>query len=90
MCRGKTVLDLGSGCGASAIAAKLSGAGHVVANDIDTGMCLLLFLLIVTSFSFPCLVRNFLSLKHFNGGSCPVNEKQTCTFFVVSNMVRIM
>ncbi|KAL7403199.1 hypothetical protein ABVT39_026190 [Epinephelus coioides] len=36
VCRGKTVLDLGSGCGASAIAAKLSGAAHVVANDIDT------------------------------------------------------
>ncbi|XP_070764033.1 electron transfer flavoprotein beta subunit lysine methyltransferase [Enoplosus armatus] len=36
VCRGKTVLDLGSGCGASAIAAKLCGAAHVVANDIDT------------------------------------------------------
>ncbi|KAM8891588.1 electron transfer flavoprotein beta subunit lysine methyltransferase [Spinachia spinachia] len=35
VCRGKTVLDLGSGCGASAIAAKLCGAAHVVANDID-------------------------------------------------------
>lgn len=35
LCRGKTVLDLGSGCGASAIAAKLCGAAHVVANDID-------------------------------------------------------
>lgn len=34
--RGRTVLDLGSGCGASAIAAKLSGAAHVVANDIDS------------------------------------------------------
>ncbi|XP_030621149.1 electron transfer flavoprotein beta subunit lysine methyltransferase [Chanos chanos] len=33
--RGKRVLDLGCGCGASAIAAKLSGADHVVANDID-------------------------------------------------------
>ncbi|XP_062858649.1 electron transfer flavoprotein beta subunit lysine methyltransferase [Trichomycterus rosablanca] len=32
---GKKVLDLGSGCGASAISAKLSGAAHVVANDID-------------------------------------------------------
>ncbi|KAM4619216.1 electron transfer flavoprotein beta subunit lysine methyltransferase [Polymixia lowei] len=32
---GKRVLDLGSGCGASAIAAKLCGAAHVVANDID-------------------------------------------------------
>lgn len=31
------VLDLGSGCGASAIAAKLCGATYVVANDIDTG-----------------------------------------------------
>lgn len=37
LCRGKMVLDLGSGCGASAIAAKLCGATYVVANDIDTG-----------------------------------------------------
>ncbi|XP_034391703.1 electron transfer flavoprotein beta subunit lysine methyltransferase [Cyclopterus lumpus] len=36
VCRSKTVLDLGSGCGASAIAATLCGAAHVVANDIDT------------------------------------------------------
>ncbi|XP_026166194.1 electron transfer flavoprotein beta subunit lysine methyltransferase isoform X2 [Mastacembelus armatus] len=34
-CRGMRVLDLGSGCGASAIAAKLCGAAHVVANDTD-------------------------------------------------------
>lgn len=33
--RNKKVLDLGCGCGASAIAAKLTGASHVVANDID-------------------------------------------------------
>ncbi|XP_062317002.1 electron transfer flavoprotein beta subunit lysine methyltransferase isoform X2 [Osmerus eperlanus] len=33
--KGKKVLDLGSGCGASAIAAQLCGAAHVVANDID-------------------------------------------------------
>ncbi|RXN19079.1 electron transfer flavo beta subunit lysine methyltransferase [Labeo rohita] len=32
---GRKVLDLGCGCGASAIAAKLTGASHVVANDID-------------------------------------------------------
>ncbi|KAI5627074.1 electron transfer flavoprotein beta subunit lysine methyltransferase [Silurus asotus] len=32
---GRKVLDLGCGCGASAIAAKLSGAAHVVANDTD-------------------------------------------------------
>ncbi|AWP08766.1 putative protein N-lysine methyltransferase METTL20 isoform 2 [Scophthalmus maximus] len=36
VCLGKRVLDVGSGCGASAIAAKLCGAAHVVANDIDT------------------------------------------------------
>lgn len=36
VCQGRTVLDLGSGCGASAIAAALSGAAHVVANDIDS------------------------------------------------------
>ena len=35
--KGKRVLDLGSGCGASAIAASLCGASHVVANDIDNG-----------------------------------------------------
>lgn len=31
----KKVLDLGSGCGATAIAAMMSGAAEVVANDID-------------------------------------------------------
>ena len=32
---GKTVLDLGSGCGAVSLAAALSGAKEVIANDID-------------------------------------------------------
>ncbi|XP_038053805.1 electron transfer flavoprotein beta subunit lysine methyltransferase-like isoform X2 [Patiria miniata] len=32
---GKDVLDVGSGCGASAIAASMSGARSVLANDID-------------------------------------------------------
>ncbi|XP_049580304.1 electron transfer flavoprotein beta subunit lysine methyltransferase [Syngnathus scovelli] len=36
VCLGKSVLDLGSGCGASIIAAKLCGANRVVANDIDS------------------------------------------------------
>ncbi|XP_039189006.1 electron transfer flavoprotein beta subunit lysine methyltransferase [Crotalus tigris] len=35
MVQKKKVLDLGSGCGATAIAATLSGASQVVANDID-------------------------------------------------------
>ena len=34
--RGKRVLDLGSGCGLSAIAALKAGATSVVASDIDT------------------------------------------------------
>lgn len=34
-CRGKSVLDVGSGCGASSIAAKKCGALCVTANDID-------------------------------------------------------
>ncbi|EPY72714.1 methyltransferase-like protein [Camelus ferus] len=33
--RGKSVLDVGSGCGATAIAAKMSGALRILANDID-------------------------------------------------------
>ena len=33
----ETVLDVGSGCGASAIAAKLARASRVVANDTDQG-----------------------------------------------------
>lgn len=54
VCRNKTVLDLGCGCGASAIAAKLCGAAHVVANDIDTGIRLwfLLFLFYQLCFCF--------------------------------------
>ncbi|XP_078510058.1 electron transfer flavoprotein beta subunit lysine methyltransferase [Lissotriton helveticus] len=33
--RNGSVLDIGSGCGATAIAACMSGASHVLANDID-------------------------------------------------------
>lgn len=33
--RGRSVLDLGSGCGATAIAAKMGGASRILANDID-------------------------------------------------------
>ncbi|KAK3083866.1 hypothetical protein FSP39_004344 [Pinctada imbricata] len=32
---GKCIVDIGSGCGASAIAAKISGASKVTANDTD-------------------------------------------------------
>ncbi|XP_044128310.1 electron transfer flavoprotein beta subunit lysine methyltransferase [Bufo gargarizans] len=33
--RHRRILDLGSGCGATSIAAKMKGASYVVANDID-------------------------------------------------------
>ena len=33
--QGRRVLDFAAGCGVAAIAAALSGAGHVAANDID-------------------------------------------------------
>ncbi|KAL4624980.1 hypothetical protein GN956_G17747 [Arapaima gigas] len=33
--KGRKVLDVGSGCGASAIAAKLSGSADVLVNDVD-------------------------------------------------------
>ncbi|GAB1608530.1 electron transfer flavoprotein beta subunit lysine methyltransferase-like [Argonauta hians] len=33
--KNRSVVDLGSGCGALAIVSKLLGASHVVANDID-------------------------------------------------------
>ena len=32
-----SVLDLGAGCGAATIAAKIAGAGDVLANDVDEG-----------------------------------------------------
>lgn len=33
--QGHTVLDVGSGCGASAIAVAMTGADRVIANDVD-------------------------------------------------------
>jgi predicted nicotinamide N-methyase len=40
--RGKRILDFGSGCAASSIAALKSGASLAVANDIDEGFIKLL------------------------------------------------
>ena len=37
------VLDIGCGCGASSIAAKIIGADYVLANDIDEGLYYILF-----------------------------------------------
>jgi predicted nicotinamide N-methyase len=48
--RGRRVLDVGCGCGASAIAAKMAGAMNVIANDIDQGKYILDVLLTLSIF----------------------------------------
>ncbi|XP_036995637.2 electron transfer flavoprotein beta subunit lysine methyltransferase [Artibeus jamaicensis] len=63
--RGKSVLDLGSGCGATAIAAKMSGASRVLANDIDpiAGMAITLNCELNQLNPFPILTKNVLDLE---------------------------
>ncbi|XP_006874813.1 PREDICTED: methyltransferase-like protein 20 [Chrysochloris asiatica] len=63
--RGKSVLDLGSGCGATAIAAKMSGASRILANDIDpiAGMAIMLNCELNQLNPFPILTKNILDLE---------------------------
>ncbi|EFB24635.1 hypothetical protein PANDA_004728, partial [Ailuropoda melanoleuca] len=63
--RGKSVLDLGSGCGATAIAAKMSGASRILANDIDpvAGMAITLNCELNQLNPFPILTKNILDLE---------------------------
>ncbi|XP_072654557.1 electron transfer flavoprotein beta subunit lysine methyltransferase isoform X2 [Canis lupus baileyi] len=63
--RGKSVLDLGSGCGATAIAAKMSGASRILANDIDpiAGMAIRLNCELNQLNPFPILTKNILDLE---------------------------
>ncbi|KAI5945596.1 electron transfer flavoprotein beta subunit lysine methyltransferase isoform X1 [Manis javanica] len=63
--RGKSVLDLGSGCGATAIAAKMSGASEILANDIDpiAGMAITLNCELNQLNPFPILTKNILDLE---------------------------
>ncbi|XP_010952415.1 electron transfer flavoprotein beta subunit lysine methyltransferase [Camelus ferus] len=63
--RGKSVLDVGSGCGATAIAAKMSGALRILANDIDpiAGMAITLNCELNRLNPFPILTKNILDLK---------------------------
>ncbi|XP_065148079.1 electron transfer flavoprotein beta subunit lysine methyltransferase [Paramisgurnus dabryanus] len=66
--RGRRVLDLGCGCGASAIAAKLTGASHVVANDVDP------IATVATKMNcelngldpLPCVTENMIGSKPYN------------------------
>nr|BAE20980.1 unnamed protein product [Mus musculus] len=63
--RGKSVLDLGSGCGATAIAAKMSGASKILANDIDpiAGMAITLNCKLNGLNPFPVLTKNILNTQ---------------------------
>ncbi|XP_006895146.1 PREDICTED: methyltransferase-like protein 20 [Elephantulus edwardii] len=63
--RGKSVLDLGSGCGATAIAAKMSGASRILANDIDpiAGIAIALNCELNQVNPFPILTSNILDLE---------------------------
>ncbi|XP_025896128.1 electron transfer flavoprotein beta subunit lysine methyltransferase [Nothoprocta perdicaria] len=60
---GKSVLDLGSGCGATAIAAVMSGASQVLANDIDpiAGMAMILNCELNHLNPFPITIRNMIN-----------------------------
>ncbi|KAM4882641.1 electron transfer flavoprotein beta subunit lysine methyltransferase [Thomomys bottae] len=63
--RGKSVLDLGSGCGATAMAAKMSGASRIVANDIDplAGMAVALNCELNGLNPLPILTEDILNMK---------------------------
>lgn len=60
--KGRSVLDLGSGCGATAIAAVMSGASQVLANDIDPSKAFFSHLSVKTFIVFikACLTLTFL------------------------------
>lgn len=63
--RGKSVLDIGSGCGATAIAAKMSGASRILANDIDpiAGLAITLNCELNQLDPVPILTKNILNLE---------------------------
>uniref|UniRef100_A0A8B9CJX8 Electron transfer flavoprotein beta subunit lysine methyltransferase n=1 Tax=Anser brachyrhynchus TaxID=132585 RepID=A0A8B9CJX8_9AVES len=61
--KGRSVLDLGSGCGATAIAAVMSGASQVLANDIDpiAGMAMRLNCELNHLDPFPIAIKNIIN-----------------------------
>lgn len=60
-----SVLDLGSGCGATAIAAVMSGASQILANDIDpvAGMAMVLNCELNNVNPFPVLTKNIIGTE---------------------------
>ncbi|NWQ76366.1 ETKMT methyltransferase, partial [Columbina picui] len=66
--KGRSVLDLGSGCGATAIAAVMSGASQVLANDIDpiAGMAMILNCELNHLNPFPITIKNIINSEAGN------------------------
>ncbi|KAM6284330.1 electron transfer flavoprotein beta subunit lysine methyltransferase isoform 1-T3 [Spheniscus humboldti] len=66
--KGRSVLDLGSGCGATAIAAVMSGASQVLANDIDpiAGMAMILNCELNHMNPFPITIKNIINSEAGN------------------------
>ncbi|XP_067392317.1 LOW QUALITY PROTEIN: electron transfer flavoprotein beta subunit lysine methyltransferase [Emydura macquarii macquarii] len=60
-----SILDLGSGCGATAIAAVMSGASQVLANDIDpiAGMAMVLNCELNNVTPFPIITKNVIDTE---------------------------
>ena len=70
--RGKSVLDIGSGCGATAIAAKMSGALRILANDIDPSKTVI-FLNILNSSIFFLQDKCLQLLQHHKPFPCCIS-----------------
>ncbi|KAJ7402687.1 Electron transfer flavoprotein beta subunit lysine methyltransferase [Pitangus sulphuratus] len=66
--KGRSVLDLGSGCGATAIAAVMSGASQVLANDIDpiAGVAMILNCELNHLNPFPITIKNMINSEAGN------------------------
>uniref|UniRef100_A0A8C9FND8 Electron transfer flavoprotein beta subunit lysine methyltransferase n=1 Tax=Pavo cristatus TaxID=9049 RepID=A0A8C9FND8_PAVCR len=77
--KGRSVLDLGSGCGATAIAAVMSGASQVLANDIDPSkplfsyLCVKIFIVLTVYLTlFPDSLGRILTCIVFPPGKAKV------------------
>ncbi|XP_053321274.1 electron transfer flavoprotein beta subunit lysine methyltransferase [Spea bombifrons] len=75
--RSRRVLDLGSGCGAAAIAAGMGGASYVLANDIDP--------VAGAAFSLNCELNHVTPLA-FSGESIMEREAENWTLIVLGDM----
>lgn len=76
--RGLRVLDVGSGCGATAIAAALAGAKSVTANDIDPVACVAALMNAqINNVTVELLYKNIIKLKEDNWDCLFMGDKLT-------------